>query len=274
VKIAQDNLIKLMRESNLHYKAGVIANLNICTGHYLLTLKEGALAREIVPGQFVNLRIDRRADLTLRRPFSVARVRPDLSELDIVYQVVGKGTRAMADLRPGQEVDLLGPLGQGFHLPEIPSCCLLVGGGCGVAPLWGLAENLSKQESRVIAFLGFRSSKKVFGEQDFRKLGAEVTVTTDDGSYGLKGFVSDHLENALRNPIDRVYVCGPPPMLKAVLPMVRKANLKGEVSLEERMGCGYGVCLSCVVDVMKGGSVEKQRVCKEGPVFGIDKIVL
>ncbi len=263
-----------MRESNLHYKAGVIANLNISRDHYLLILKEPALAREIKLGQFFNLRIDQRADLTLRRPFSVARVRPDQSEFDIVYQVVGKGTRAMSDLQPGREVDLMGPLGQGFHLPEVPGCCLLVGGGCGVAPLWGLAESLAKEKSRVIAFLGFNSSDKVFGEEDFKKLGAEVTVTTDDGTYGLKGFVSDHLQKILGDRIDRVYVCGPPLMLKAVLPMVRRAHLKGEVSLEERMGCGYGVCLSCVVDVMKGDSVEKQRVCKEGPVFDIDKIVL
>ena len=144
----------------------------------------------------------------------------------------------------------------------------------GVAPLWGLAAELSKKKNKVIALFGFRSSDKVFGEDLFRKLRVETIVTTDDGSYGLKGFVSDHLEKVLNRPVDYAYVCGPNPMLKTVFPMIRKAGIKGEVSLEEKMGCGYGVCLSCVANILQEGVVEKKRVCTEGPVFDLEHVVL
>jgi dihydroorotate dehydrogenase electron transfer subunit len=152
--------------------------------------------------------------------------------------------------------------------------CLLLGGGCGVAPLWSLAEQLHSRKNRVMAVLGFRSLDHVFGEAVFRRLKVETVVTTDDGSYGLKGFVSDHVEGMLKRSIDRVYACGPKHMLQAVVPMIRKARIRGEVSLEERMGCGYGVCLSCVADVYRNGVRERLRVCREGPVFDLEEVLL
>ena len=253
----------------------VIKNVQISQDHYHLTLKEdGRLSNEARPGQFVNLSIPGREDLLLRRPFSIALMRPEESMLEIVYHVVGKGTRAMADLEPGVRIDLMGPLGKGFHIPEGGENCLLLGGGCGVAPLWGLAESLYHKGNRLIALLGFQSADKVFGEDIFRNCQAETIVTTDDGSYGIKGFASGQLERVLERPIDRVYLCGPVAMLKAVFPMIKNARLKGEVSLEERMGCGYGVCLSCVTTISKEGVAEKQRVCTEGPVFRIEEVVL
>ena len=180
----------------------------------------------------------------------------------------------MVELRPGDVVDLMGPLGTGFHLPDKGTRSLLLGGGCGVAPLWGVAAELHRRKGEIIALLGFQSSGKVFGEDVFRRYQAEIVVTTDDGSYGRRGFVSDHLEEVLSRPIDRAYVCGPLPMLKAVIPMIRKAGIKGEVSLEERMGCGFGACLSCVVNVLKEGVIEKQRVCAEGPVFDLEEVIV
>jgi dihydroorotate dehydrogenase electron transfer subunit len=114
----------------------------------------------------------------------------------------------------------------------------------------------------------------IFGIDVFQGYGAEIIVTTDDGSYGLKGFVSDHAEKVLKGTIDRVYVCGPPLMLKAVIPLLRTAGIEGEASVEEKMGCGYGVCLSCAINITKGGVVEKQRVCTEGPVFDLEELVL
>ncbi len=264
-----------METRRYRHDVEVVKNAKISTDHYHLTLgDDGRLSNEAKPGQFVNLSIPGREDLLLRRPFSIALMRPEHSLLEIVYHVVGRGTRAMADLEPGDRVDLMGPLGKGFHIPEGGENCLLLGGGCGVAPLWGLAENLYRKENRLIALLGFQSSDRVFGEEIFRKCEAEIFVTTDDGSYGIKGVASDHLEKILERPIDRVYLCGPVPMLKAVFPMIKKARLKGEVSLEERMGCGYGVCLSCVVTISKEGVVEKQRVCTEGPVFSIEEVIL
>jgi dihydroorotate dehydrogenase electron transfer subunit len=253
----------------------VIENVEISTDHYHLTLREdGRLSNEAKPGQFVNLSIPKRVDLLLRRPFSIAKVRAGQSLLEIVYRVVGKGTRAMVDLKPGDVVDLMGPLGRGFDIAEGEKNCLLLGGGCGVAPLWGLAETLFHKRNSLIALLGFQSSDRVFGEDIFRNCHAETIVTTDDGSYGLKGFLSDHLGKVLERKIDRVYLCGPAGMLKAVLPMIKRVHIKGEVSLEERMGCGYGVCLSCVADIRKDGVIEKQRVCTEGPVFDIEEVIL
>ncbi len=257
---------------DLHRTASVIQNRQLCIDHYLLVLKDAELAKAVLPGQFINLKIRNREDLLLRRPFSIARARPEKSSLEIVYQVVGKGTAAMRDLRPGESVDLLGPLGKGFHVPEKGENCLLVGGGCGVAPLWALADRLFQNGNKMIALLGFRSSNYVFGVDVFEADQAEIIVTTDDGSYGLKGFASEHLKDVLKRPVDRVYVCGPPQMLKAVIPLIRRAGRKGEVSVEEKMGCGYGVCLSCAVNVIKDGVLEKQRVCKEGPVFDIEEV--
>jgi len=268
-------MTKDKRENScLHNSATVVKNIRLCSDHYCLTLKSDILANTTKPGQFVNLRINGRDDLLLRRPFSVAMTRPAQSLFEIVYRVVGQGTRTMTELCRGEKVDLMGPLGTGFHLPEEPTNCLLLGGGVGVAPLWGLAAQLSKKKNNVIALLGFRSSDKVFGEDIFRKLRIEAIVTTDDGSYGLKGFVSDHLQKSLNRSIGHAYVCGPNPMLKAVLPMIRESRIKGEVSLEERMGCGYGVCLSCVVNIAKEGVVEKKRICTEGPVFDLEHVVL
>jgi len=263
-----------MEERRYQQDVEVVQNVRISMDHYHMTLRDDRRVSEAAtPGQFVNLSIPRREDLLLRRPFSVAVTRPKQSVLEIVYHVVGKGTRAMANLNPGERVDLMGPFGKGFTIPEGENC-LLLGGGCGVAPLWGLAENLHRKGNRLVALLGFQSADRVFGEAAFRNCGAEVLVTTDDGSYGLKGFASAHLEKVLERRLDRVYVCGPVPMLKAVFPTIRKAHVKGEVSLEERMGCGYGACLSCVVDIVKGGVFEKQRACTEGPVFDIDEVVL
>jgi dihydroorotate dehydrogenase electron transfer subunit len=263
-----------MKRYGLHHRASVVKNIPVCADHYHLILRDDAVARKTAPGQFVNLKINNREELLLRRPFSVAITRPEQSLFEIVYHVVGKGTRAMVDLRPGELVDLMGPFGNGFHLPERPMSCLLLGGGCGVAPLWGLVEPLSRGGNKIIALLGFQSSDRVFGEEVFTRYGAEVVVTTEDGSYGLKGFVSDHLEETLRRQVDRVYICGPMPMIKVVIPMISKQKIKGEVSLEEKMGCGYGACLSCVAKIWKDGVVERERVCTEGPVFPLEEIVL
>jgi dihydroorotate dehydrogenase electron transfer subunit len=232
-----------MEESKLHHNASVIENRQLCTGHYLLALKNDNLAKALLPGQFVNLKMSNREELLLRRPFSVARMRADQFRIDIIYRVIGKGTSAMASLKFGDEVDLLGPLGRGFHLPDHPINCLLLGGGVGVAPLWGLADHLSRRGNRIVALIGFQSSDKMFGIEVFRGCGAEVIVTTDDGSFGLKGFASDHLEEFWN--------------VKSIVSMYTDLlSCQGSHShdpepisgsLSKKMGCGYRVCLSCVV---------------------------
>jgi len=262
-----------MEISQLIHLTTVVKNSRICEDHYEIVLEdEGQLTRETRPGQFVNVVIPQRSDLILRRPFSVARTDPEQKRLHIVYRIVGKGTREMVALGPGAKMDLMGPLGNGWHIPKAPMNCLLIGGGCGVAPLWGLAEHLVRAGSCVFTVMGFQSRDKVFGEDIFRQIQSEVTVTTDDGSYGCEGFVCDHLEPYLNQKINRAYVCGPMPMVRTVIPQLMQKNIEGEVSLEEIMGCGYGVCLSCVTDIEKDGHVQKHRICTEGPVFSIREV--
>jgi len=261
-----------MEKIDLRHSASVVSNIRICTDHYRLVLQEDSLPNVILPGQFVNIRIDNREDLILRRPFSVALVKPEKSLFEIVYRVVGKGTSAMTDLQPDDVVDLLGPLGKGFRIPEKATNCLLLGGGCGIAPLWGVADKLYRVNSKMTVMLGFKSSAMVFGEDVFRAYDADTFITTDDGSYGLKGFVSEHLEKVMDQQIDRAYVCGPTPMIRAVTPILKQANVACEISLEAYMGCGFGVCLSCVISVRNGEAIEKQRVCTEGPVFRLEDI--
>ncbi|RZW17420.1 MAG: dihydroorotate dehydrogenase electron transfer subunit [Desulfobulbaceae bacterium] len=253
--------------------ATVEQNTQICADHHLIILKDnGVTSAATRPGQFVNLVIPQRPDLFLRRPFSVAKTDPEKNLLYIVYRIVGEGTEAMSELKPGIKVDLMGPLGVGWHLPESPGNSLLIGGGCGVAPLWGLAEYIADKGGRVYTVLGFQSEDKVFGEDVFKAVEADITVTTDDGSYGEAGFVCDHLEASLDQSIDRAYVCGPMPMVKTVIPKLLENDIEGEVSLEEIMGCGFGVCLSCVTEIEQDGRIEKQRICTEGPVFSIKEV--
>ncbi|CAB1079421.1 hypothetical protein JY97_12805 [Alkalispirochaeta odontotermitis] len=264
-----------MRSQKLLHLATVAENTRVCADHYQLILKDdGQVSGTTQPGQFVNVVIPQRPDLFLRRPFSVARTDAGKNLLYIVYRIVGKGTEAMVELKPGTTMDVMGPLGNGWHLPATPLNCLLVGGGCGVAPMWGLAEYLVRAGSRVYTVMGFQSQDKVFGEDIFRQVQADVTVATDDGSYGCEGFVCDHLEPYLRQKIDRAYVCGPMPMVRTVVPQLVEQNIEAEVSLEEIMGCGYGVCLSCVTEIEKDGQVQRHRICTEGPVFSIREVRL
>ncbi|MGD9326560.1 MAG: dihydroorotate dehydrogenase electron transfer subunit [Desulfobacterales bacterium] len=262
-----------MEKPKLLHLVRVEENTQLCADHYQLVLQDdGRLSRATRPGQFVNVAIPQRPDLFLRRPFSVARTDMEKNLLYIVYRIVGKGTEAMVELKPGATMDVMGPLGNGWHLPETPMNCLLVGGGCGVAPLWGLAEQLAHSGSHIFTVMGFQSQDKVFGEDIFRQNQADVTVTTDDGSYGCEGFVCDHLQPYLNQKIDRAYVCGPMPMVRTVVPQLVEKNIEAEVSLEEIMGCGYGVCLSCVTEIEKDGQVQKHRICTEGPVFSIREV--
>lgn len=205
----------------------------------------------IVPGQFVNISIP---GLFLRRPISVCDSEDGV--LTIVFKVVGKGTARMREMHAGQELDVLTCLGNGYNLDNAGSHPLLLGGGVGVPPLYMLAKTLCRQGLKPFVVLGFNTSSEVFYEDAFKTLGCEVVVTTADGSYGKKGFVID----ALPQGYTYFYCCGPLPMLKAV---EKTCITDGEMSYEERMGCGFGVCVGCTVQTIHGN----KRVCKDGPVF-------
>mgnify|MGYP002581929581 CR=1 FL=1 len=215
------------------------------------------------PGQFVQIKVP---GFYLRRPISVC----DWGEnsLTLIYKVVGQGTKAMTSLVPGAELDLLTGLGNGFD----PAACgdkpLLVGGGVGVPPLYGLCKKLLAEckEPRVI--LGFNTAAEVFWQREFEVLGVPLTVTTADGTQGVKGFVTDAMV-PLEGKYDYVYACGPEPMLRAVHALCEKQDIHGQFSFEERMACGFGVCMGCSCQTRYGS----KRICKDGPVLKREEIL-
>ena len=209
------------------------------------------------PGQFVNILLD---GLYLRRPISVCDCQGDA--LTLVYKVVGKGTRQMSVMTPGQTLDVLTGLGNGYDMTAAGENPLLIGGGVGVPPLYMLARLLREQGKAVSVVLGFNTKDEIFYEDAFKALGCAVTVATADGSYGVKGFVT----NALPDTYSYFYTCGPEPMLKAVY---KAAATSGQFSFEERMGCGFGACMGCSCKVITG----YKRICKDGPVLRKEEIL-
>jgi len=214
----------------------------------------------VCSGEFVEIAIDGKF---LRRPISVHDV--DWETLSLVYKVVGEGTAAMSRMLPGESLNALTGLGTGFSIDENRSKFLLLGGGVGTAPLYQLAKELCALQKEMTVVLGFNKESEVMLVEDFESLGAKVYVATMDGSVGTKGFVTDVVR--LRNlTYDYFYACGPMPMLKAVCETVKG---RGEVSLEERMGCGAGFCYCCSIQTAKG----PRRVCKDGPVFKKEDLI-
>ena len=208
-------------------------------------------------GQFVNIQLD---GMFLRRPISVCDY--DENTLTIIYKVVGKGTEAMSAMKVGTRLDLLTGLGNGYDLTLAGDRPVLLGGGVGVPPMYNLAKKLRQAGKSVSVILGFNTAAEIFYEEAFRALGCQVTVTTVDGSYGVKGFVTD----ALPENYTYFYTCGPEPMLKAVY---RATNTSGQMSFEERMGCGFGACMGCSCKTITG----YKRICKDGPVMKKEEIL-
>ena len=209
------------------------------------------------PGQFVNIRLD---GFFLRRPISVCEKTEN--GLVLIYKTVGKGTGVLSSLPVGTHLDLLTGLGNGFSTAESGENPLLIGGGVGVPPLFGLAKALIAEGKHVCAVLGFRSAEDVFYVKEFEKLGVDVLVATEDGSVGVKGFVTDALPNAY----SYVYTCGPEPMLRAIY---RATVTEGQFSFEERMACGFGACMGCSCKTKYGN----KRICRDGPVLQKEEII-
>ena len=208
-------------------------------------------------GQFINIKLD---GLFLRRPISVFDC--DGECVTIIYKVVGHGTEKMSTMQAGEKLDILTGLGNGYDLSHSGDAPLLLGGGVGVPPLYLLAKKLIAEGKKVSVVLGFNTKDEIFCEEDFKALGADVTVTTADGSYGVKGFVTD----ALPESYTHFYCCGPEPMLKAVY---RATKTSGQLSFEERMGCGFGACMGCSCKTITG----YKRICKDGPVMMKEEIL-
>ncbi len=223
---------------------------------YRMVLK-GDVRDFTAPGQFLNLRLEGRF---LRRPISVCDLGED--SVTIIYKVVGQGTAQMAAMLPGKSLSALTGLGNGYDLACAGDRPLLIGGGVGVPPMYLLAKRLRALGKPVQAVLGFNRASEVFYEEEFRALGCEVTVATADGSYGVRGFVTD----ALPETYSYYYCCGPEPMLRAVY---RAAAGSGQLSFEKRMGCGFGACMGCSCKTITG----YKRICREGPVLRKEEIL-
>lgn len=213
---------------------------------------------ELAAGSFVELSVP---NCYLRRPFSVCA--SDKGTLTLIYKVVGRGTDLMSRFPVGTEVETIAGLGQGFHVERSSHAALLVGGGLGVAPLYQLARVLRKQGVTCTVVAGFNRAEDAFLEAEFEALSCEVRYVTMDGSHGRKGLVTDHLADIAH---DYFYSCGPLPMLKALQTALTSA---GDLSLEARMGCGYGACMGCTIQTVNG----PKRVCKEGPVFEKEEVI-
>ena len=235
----------------------IIENIPLTDTVYRMVL-EGDTSAITAPGQFVNLKLE---GLYLRRPISVCDLEGD--KLTIVYKAVGKGTEQMSRMQAGESVDILTGLGNGYDLSLSGDKPVLLGGGVGVPPMYLLANKLLKQGKKVSVILGFNTKSEIFYEQEFKNLGCDVTVTTVDGSYGTKGFVTTALETM---DYTYFYTCGPEPMLKAVY---KASNTSGQMSFEKRMGCGFGACMGCSCKTLTG----YKRICKEGPVMKKEEIL-
>ncbi len=238
--------------------------------HYLITLRPKVKIKKPKPGNFFMVAVDTGLDPLLKRPFSVHRWIDN--NFQLLYRVVGKGTKILSEKKPGNSLDILGPLGKGFPAPKKENQVILVAGGLGIAPIFAMAENIKKKNP--LLFYGTKTKKDVILIDEFRSLGIDPIVSTDDGSQGRRGNIVNVLKKYLaRHPSPVtcyvLYACGPEIMLEALSDLASKFNIKGYFAMEQNMACGIGTCLGCVIKTRKG----HKRVCKEGPVFPIEEIV-
>jgi len=248
-------------------RVDVLSNERIAEGVGLMIMHAPNTASLVQPGQFVHLRVGRGRDFILRRPFSVHRAHGE--QIEILYQVLGTGTLAMAELGCSDDIDIIGPLGNGWSVPANVDHALLVTGGLGAAPLGGLAEKLAEQGVAVTVAMGAPTQERLVGRDVFEAVTRRVVIATDDGSEGEKGFVTGPVERLLaKGSYDVVYACGPEVMQRAVASMCAKVNVPCQVSLERLMACGIGACLSCVVSTKDG----LKRACVDGPVFDAGEV--
>ena len=256
-------------------KVRIISNKRFKDNYWHLEFESSIIARSACPGQFVNIRVSDGLEPLLRRPISIygtSKVR-----VKLFYEALGKGTRQLSSRKPGELLDIIGPLGNGFSLN---SRAIIVAGGMGVAPLIFLAEKLTKPRTqnlkpRTLVLIGAKTKAKVLCAKEFKEFGCEVKIATDDGSCGFKGKVTELLKQILlknsktQKLKNLIYACGPQPMLKAIAEIARENKISSQLSLEEHMACGIGACLGCVVPTKSG----YKRVCKDGPVFSGEELI-
>jgi dihydroorotate dehydrogenase electron transfer subunit len=244
----------------------ILENKRITDDFFILELFSAENLTDIKPGQFVQVRVDGSSDTFLRRPISIHDVDFEKNTFKLLIQITGNGTEKLSKLRNGESLNIIYPLGNSFGLPGENEKVLLVGGGCGIAPLLFLGKHLKSIGYAPDILLGFRNSERIIEYEEYLKIG-NVFLTTEDGSKGEKGFVTNHSVLSTAK-YDKIYCCGPDSMMKAIAGYCRKNNMNCEVSLENLMACGIGACLCCIVDTVKGNLC----TCTEGPVFNTTEL--
>ncbi len=253
-------------------RATVIENRDLgAAGYFLLTIEAPEVAGAVRPGQFLHLKIPSFEHRLLRRPFSIFRAED--GRIGVLYKTVGEGTRALSRVPPGTSLDIIAPLGTPYRVPDAETTPVLVAGGYGAAALYLLA---AASPRRGILCIGGRSAEDILGVDDFTRLGFDIEIRTEDGSLGERGVVTESLEEILDRGIRRpaIYACGPKPMLQRVSEIARERAVPAQISLDHRLCCGVGACLTCVAKIRTGPDRwEYRRVCREGPVFDAQEIV-
>lgn len=254
----------------------VLGNELIAKDIYKFKVESKELAINAMPGQFVNVKCCDGIESLLRRPISLLDVNQSEGTFEFAFQIKGTGTKYLANKKKGDTLDIIGPLGKPFIINNSYKKIALIGGGIGTFPLYLLAKNLKEtnRDLNIDTFLGFRSKPYIMMEKEFSKYSANVFVGTDDGSYGFNGYIVDYLHQKVMNDrYDIIYSCGPNPMLKAVAKTAESHNIKCQISLEQRMGCGIGACLVCACKVKAKDGWDYKHVCKDGPVFWSEEVI-
>lgn len=238
---------------------------------YKFSVKAEEIVSYAKPGQFVEIRVADSIEPLLRRPISIYNLEKETGILEFIFQVKGKGTTILAERKVGEKLDIIGPIGYGtFSIKEYKKVAI-IGGGIGIFPLYELSKQLKQNtNTNVSIYLGFRNKDLVTLEEEFKSVSDKLTITTDDGSYGTKGLAIEELKkDCNKEKPEKIYACGPLPMLKAIQQYAKENNIPCEISLEQKMACGIGVCLGCAVKTAKSSQTEPQywHVCKAGPVF-------
>ena len=257
----------------------VLEQEKITPTHYRLRLSAPAIAAVAQPGQFMLVSCGTPLDPLLRRPFSIFTVEREAGAVTLFYRIAGRGTAILTALRAGSEVNIMGPLGRGFSLPAPDQPALLVAGGMGVAPLYFLAQELTRHGCATQVFYGTPTANQLFFAPELSQDGRQLQLATDDGSAGRKGTVTALLADYLAAlPPDvltqaRVFACGPQGMLRHLCELLKQVDVSGEISLEERMACGVGACLACVCKTKSATAWQYSRTCVDGPVFPVAEVI-
>ncbi len=265
----------------LNIKVKILSKKEVAPNIFSIKLSAPSVAQEALPGQFIHVKCSKDNYPLLRRPLSIHRIDKEKGEISILFQVIGEGTKLLAQKEVRDNLDILGPIGNGFNIYPESKKIIIIGGGIGVAPLLALCEESIRQGKEVRVLIGALKKELVIEEENFRKLGAKVDVASNDGSYKYKGLVTDLLERIIKEGwlADQIFACGPKLKLKKVVEVSLEAHIDCQVSLEERMACGIGACLGCVCKIKtrdkKEGKVkyEFKRVCVDGPVFRGSEVV-